>query len=112
MHALVSAQSRRGLRVDQGEQGSALGSGQRGAADSRQHGPCDRQRVWRSAARATAFVRRNVFLFAWLTIAGRMEGQTNPSPETAPSAIEDNSFLIEEAYNQGRGIVQHISTFT
>jgi hypothetical protein len=41
-----------------------------------------------------------------------MEGQTNPSPETAPSAIEDNSFLIEEAYNQGRGIVQHISTFT
>src|SRR5690348_4727772 len=25
--------------------------------------------------------------------------------------IQDNSFLIEEAYNQERGVVQHISTF-
>jgi hypothetical protein len=25
--------------------------------------------------------------------------------------IQDNSFLIEEAYNQGRGVVQHIGTF-
>jgi len=32
------------------------------------------------------------------------------SPVTAQ--IQDNSFLIEEAYNQERGIVQHISTFT
>ncbi|HMG11965.1 MAG TPA: hypothetical protein VK571_02225 [Gemmatimonadaceae bacterium] len=30
-------------------------------------------------------------------------------PESAP--IQDNSFLIEEAYNQERGVVQHISTF-
>ena len=29
----------------------------------------------------------------------------------AQDRIEDNSFLIEEAYNQGRGIVQHISAF-
>jgi hypothetical protein len=29
----------------------------------------------------------------------------------APSPIQDNSFLIEEAYNQERGIVQHISLF-
>jgi hypothetical protein len=31
----------------------------------------------------------------------------------APAAppIQDNSFLIEEAYNQERGVVQHISTF-
>jgi hypothetical protein len=28
------------------------------------------------------------------------------------TAIQDNSFLIEEAYNQERGVVQHISTFT
>jgi len=27
-------------------------------------------------------------------------------------AIEDNSFFIEEAFNQGRGIVQHISTLS
>lgn len=26
--------------------------------------------------------------------------------------IEDNSFLLEEAYNQERGVVQHISTFS
>ena len=25
--------------------------------------------------------------------------------------IQDNSFLVEEAYNQEAGIVQHISTF-
>lgn len=35
--------------------------------------------------------------------------------ETAKSSapqIQDNSFLIEEAYNQERGVVQHISTFS
>jgi Putative MetA-pathway of phenol degradation len=29
----------------------------------------------------------------------------------APAPIQDNSFLIEEAYNQEPGVVQHISTF-
>ena len=29
----------------------------------------------------------------------------------APPPISDNSFLIEEAYNQERGVVQHISSF-
>ncbi len=33
-----------------------------------------------------------------------------PPPKDTPS-IQDNSFLVEEAYNQGRGVVQHISTF-
>jgi hypothetical protein len=38
-------------------------------------------------------------------------------PVTAQStgkqpSIQDNSFLVEEAYNQERGVVQHISTFT
>jgi hypothetical protein len=28
-----------------------------------------------------------------------------------PPAIQDNSFLVEEAYNQEKGVVQHISTF-
>jgi hypothetical protein len=34
-------------------------------------------------------------------------------PSVAPSAdpIKDNSFLIEEAYNQDPGVVQHINTF-
>src|SRR5688572_23676760 len=31
--------------------------------------------------------------------------------EPAPP-IQDNSFLVEEAYNQGPGIVQHIGTFS
>lgn len=31
--------------------------------------------------------------------------------EEAPAPIADNSFLIEEAYNQEAGVVQHISTF-
>jgi Putative MetA-pathway of phenol degradation len=29
-----------------------------------------------------------------------------------PAPIQDNSFLIEEAYNQEAGVVQHINTFT
>ena len=28
------------------------------------------------------------------------------------SPIQDNSFLVEEAYNQERGVVQHISSFS
>ncbi len=31
--------------------------------------------------------------------------------EPAPAPIADNSFLIEEAYNQEAGVVQHIGTF-
>ncbi len=40
--------------------------------------------------------------------AGPLAAQS-PLPEPA---IEDNSFLIEEAYNQEPGVVQHISTVT
>jgi hypothetical protein len=32
--------------------------------------------------------------------------------DPGPPPIADNSFLIEEAYNQEAGVVQHISTFT
>lgn len=35
-----------------------------------------------------------------------------PSAAWSQEPIKDNSFLIEEAYNQGRGIVQHINTFS
>lgn len=35
----------------------------------------------------------------------------NISPAVRPAPIQDNSFLIEEAYNQEDGIIQHISTF-
>jgi hypothetical protein len=39
-----------------------------------------------------------------------------PAPEQSrraePQRIQDNSFLVEEAYNQEYGVVQHISAFT
>ena len=34
------------------------------------------------------------------------------APATEPPEIADNSFLLEEAYNQEYGVVQHISLFT
>jgi hypothetical protein len=34
-----------------------------------------------------------------------------PTLASEPLAIQDNSFLIEEAYNQEAGVVQHIFTF-
>jgi hypothetical protein len=39
---------------------------------------------------------------------GSLAAQESEEPEP----IADNSFLIEEAYNQEAGVVQHISTFT
>ena len=38
--------------------------------------------------------------------------QSQTSRESAPPPIQDNSFLIEEAYNQEKGVVQHINTFS
>jgi hypothetical protein len=40
---------------------------------------------------------------------GVMSGQTTDKYDF--ERIEDNSFLIEEAYNQEAGVIQHISTF-
>lgn len=37
--------------------------------------------------------------------------QEAPKPKDKVEAIQDNSFLIEEAYNQEAGVVQHISTW-
>jgi hypothetical protein len=34
-----------------------------------------------------------------------------PAAEDSPPQIQDNSFLIEEAYNQEPGVVQHIQSF-
>ena len=45
-----------------------------------------------------------VLLAAAATHAGAQE-------PAAPPSISDNSFLIEEAYNQEPGVVQHISAF-
>lgn len=48
---------------------------------------------------------RHPFLLAAVLI-------TIPLLASEPMAIQDNSFLIEEAYNQERGVVQHIFTFS
>jgi hypothetical protein len=39
-------------------------------------------------------------------------GYSQQSSQTDEPGIQDNSFLIEEAYNQDFGVLQHISSFT
>ena len=46
------------------------------------------------------------------TLVSPVSGQSASSMQSAPPPIQDNSFLIEEAYNQEAGVVQHISVFT
>jgi len=53
-------------------------------------------------------------LLAFSLIGARAIAAQSPSPSPPreePVPIEDNSFLIEEAYNQERGVVQHVGTF-
>ncbi len=45
-----------------------------------------------------------------LLLAVSLTAQERPEKKEGP--IQDNSFLVEEAYNQEAGVVQHISTFT
>jgi hypothetical protein len=49
-----------------------------------------------------------------LLFAGSTLAQDLPTAQSSgePEPISDNSFLIEEAYNQEPGVVQHINTFT
>jgi len=51
-------------------------------------------------------ISRNLLLL--LSFAPALLGAQDDSP---PPGIQDNSFLMEEAYNQEQGIVQHISIF-
>jgi hypothetical protein len=41
-----------------------------------------------------------------------LSGFATAQTQTDPKPIQDNSFLVEEAYNQEKGIVQHINTFS
>jgi hypothetical protein len=50
-------------------------------------------------------------LYAVVLFCVSSPGQQAPPPSSAPG-IQDNSFLVEEAYNQNFGVVQHISSFT
>jgi hypothetical protein len=49
---------------------------------------------------------------AWLLAAGLALAQSGEAPAREPGPIQDNSFLVEEAYNQEPGVVQHIQQFT
>ena len=53
-----------------------------------------------------------LFILAAILLSGvNSLGQQNAVPAAEPG-IQDNSFLVEEAYNQNFGVVQHISSFT
>jgi len=60
-------------------------------------------------------VRTHLFRFALLFLvpfsAVLMQAQSSYESSPYPAPIQDNSFLIEEAYNQEDGVIQHISTF-
>jgi hypothetical protein len=49
---------------------------------------------------------------AALALAGHFAGHVAAQQVVMPGPIADNSFLIEEAFNQESGIVQHISTLS
>lgn len=58
-------------------------------------------------------VRLRLCIALLVSLAGFLPRAFAQSPDPAPPpAIQDNSFLIEEAYNQEEGVVQHISAFT
>ena len=61
----------------------------------------------RSSIRPVTTLRNLALLFVFAP--GLLTAQIAQAPE--PPAIQDNSFLIEEAYNQEHGVVQHISIF-
>jgi len=57
-----------------------------------------------------------LFLFFFIASFGAVRTQAQIISDSEASAtpagpIQDNSFLIEEAYNQEDGVIQHISTF-
>ena len=47
-----------------------------------------------------------------ISAAYSQEGPLATLAFTPPPPIQDNSFLLEEAYNQEDGVIQHISSFT
>lgn len=55
----------------------------------------------------------SIALLLLLPFAGPLCAADTPPPGSpaAAESIQDNSFLMEEAYNQDAGVVQHINTF-
>lgn len=58
-------------------------------------------------------IPRSCLLVLLCFLPQSLAGQgSTPSPPPAAPGIQDNSFLIEEAYNQEESVVQHINGFT
>lgn len=53
-------------------------------------------------------LRRHIVILGLLSVASGAAAAESDEP----MPIRDNSFLVEEAYNQERGVVQHISSFS
>jgi hypothetical protein len=49
--------------------------------------------------------------FVLLILAPLAADSQTQKPDSTPPVVQDNSFLMEEAYNQEKGVVQHINTF-
>src|SRR5438876_6711007 len=65
------------------------------------------------ARERTSIIGCFYFVFVVLFLAGAaLAQQDSVSPPLQQPGIQDNSFLVEEAYNQNYGVVQHISSFT
>src|ERR1044072_3548770 len=59
-----------------------------------------------------SFARRGTCsILAFACIAASGSNAVAQQSKAAAAPIKDNSFLIEEDYNQEAGVVQHISTF-
>jgi DtxR family transcriptional regulator, Mn-dependent transcriptional regulator len=86
------------------------------AADSvRLRGRADRPVTIGARAASKVLVKAASAVIAFLWLAAAAAAQT-PAPAVRPAdepfQITDNSFLVEEAYNQGSGIFQNILGFT
>jgi len=56
-------------------------------------------------------MNRLIFIAVMLLTASCVPAQSQTSSPKNSPGIQDNSFLIEEAYNQDPGVVQHINSF-
>lgn len=61
-------------------------------------------------SRRTIIKNLLIILFTAHFTASLFSQESRPPRERFSKAIEDNSFFIEEAYNQEKGVVQHISS--
>src|SRR5713226_8181733 len=61
--------------------------------------------------RSSSPLRTSCFALVIVLVCASSPAQQGPST-SGPPGIQDNSFLVEEAYNQNFGVVQHISSFT